>query len=200
MSLTVEPFSDSTINGSMQHYIAFLRGINLGKRRIKMETLRVLFEELRFSDVATFIASGNVIFSSRTSDASKLEAAIARHLAQSLGYAVDTFVRTRREVADIAAFPAFAPHEFANARNTIHVGFMSEHLSQIQQRALRACGTEVDAFSINERQFYWLCRIKSSDSEVWKSPAMKAVRLHSCSMRNLTTIRKLAALYPDPSS
>ncbi len=48
----------------MPRYIAFLRGINLGKRRLPMSQLRSSFEELGFSDVKTFIASGNVVFSS----------------------------------------------------------------------------------------------------------------------------------------
>ena len=39
----------------MQRYIAFLRGINLGKRRLPMSQLRDLFEELGFDDVDTFI-------------------------------------------------------------------------------------------------------------------------------------------------
>ena len=44
----------------MERYVAFLRGMNLGKRRIKNEELRREFEALGFEDVATFRASGNV--------------------------------------------------------------------------------------------------------------------------------------------
>ena len=54
----------------MHHHIAFLRGINLGKRRIKMEQLRECFEALKFAGVETFIASGNVVFSSKAADTS----------------------------------------------------------------------------------------------------------------------------------
>jgi uncharacterized protein (DUF1697 family) len=49
----------------MQRYIAFLRGINLGKRRLPMSQLKALFEELGFDDVETFIAGGNIVFSSK---------------------------------------------------------------------------------------------------------------------------------------
>jgi uncharacterized protein (DUF1697 family) len=45
----------------LQRYIAFLRGINLGKRRLPMSQLKALFEELGFREVETFIASGNVV-------------------------------------------------------------------------------------------------------------------------------------------
>jgi len=61
----------------MQRYIAFLRGINLGKRRLLMSQLKALFEELGFDDVETFIASGNVVFSSKVTNTSRLESQIA---------------------------------------------------------------------------------------------------------------------------
>ncbi|NIP60050.1 MAG: DUF1697 domain-containing protein, partial [Gemmatimonadetes bacterium] len=46
----------------MSRHVAFLRGINLGDRRVKMDRLRRHFEAMDLGDVATFIASGNVIF------------------------------------------------------------------------------------------------------------------------------------------
>ena len=41
---------------------AFLRGMNLGNRRISNADLRAEFESLGFQSVATFRASGNVVF------------------------------------------------------------------------------------------------------------------------------------------
>ena len=46
----------------MSQYIAFLRGINVGGHRVKMDRLRAIFIELGLQDVSTFIASGNVLF------------------------------------------------------------------------------------------------------------------------------------------
>ena len=47
---------------SVETYVALLRGINVGGRNVKMDRLREIFESLGFSNVETFIASGNVIF------------------------------------------------------------------------------------------------------------------------------------------
>ncbi len=182
----------------MHHYVAFLRGINLGRRRIKMEHLRHLFEEMKFADVATFIASGNVIFASNAGDGRRLQRQIQRHLWQSLGYEVDTFVRTRAEVAAVAAFRPFAPADFADPANTVHAGFLAEALPADQARQLVACRTEVDEFRVAGREFYWLCRIRTSESKVWTSPGIKALALSSFTMRNLTTVRRLTKQYPAP--
>ncbi len=110
----------------MQPYVAFLRGINLGKRRLQMSRLKALIEELGFSKVETFIASGNVLFSTKATDPTRLESRIARHLESSLGYAVDTFIRTAEEVAAIARSKPF-PQD-GQAGITIHVGFCRQRV------------------------------------------------------------------------
>jgi uncharacterized protein (DUF1697 family) len=177
-------------------YIAFLRGINLGKRRPAMAELRRLFEKMKFTGVATFIASGNVIFSAPSDDRAALEAQIEAHLLKALGYPVDTFVRTRAEVAAAAAFQPFAKRDMSNPANTVHVAFVKQPMDDTQAARLLACRTKVDDFCAAGREFYWLCRIRTPDSKVWASPEMKAVKLATLSMRNVTTMRKLAALYP----
>lgn len=183
----------------MHHYIAFLRGINLGNRRLKMDELRARFEELKFADVATFIASGNVVFSSKSADEAKLVRQIEQHLAKTLGYPVDTFLRTRAEVAAMAAYRPFSAADHAHPGHTVYGGFLRAPLSPAQTRGMVACRTDVDEFHVAGREYYWLCRIKSNESKAWATPGMRALKLPTSSMRNLNTIRKLAALYRVPA-
>ena len=91
----------------MPRYVAFLRAINVGGRVVKMERLRQLFEELGFAKVETFIASGNVIFESRSQSAPALQKKIESYLHKFLGYEVATFLRTDAELAKIAVYRAF---------------------------------------------------------------------------------------------
>lgn len=183
----------------MPHYIAFLRGINLGNRRLKMDQLRGLFEALKFRNVATFIASGNVIFESAARDASKLELQIERHLERSLGYPVDTFIRTRAEVARIAAFRPFPEKDLANPAHTLLGILFKTPLDPALARQVMAIRTDVDAFRFENRELYWLCRIRMSESKVWTLPEMRALKLPTSSMRNLTTLRLLAERFPPPA-
>jgi uncharacterized protein (DUF1697 family) len=57
----------------MLRCLAFLRAINVGGHIVKMEFLRDLFERLGFSNVKTFIASGNVMFEIQSKNAQILE-------------------------------------------------------------------------------------------------------------------------------
>ena len=181
----------------MTAYVALLRGINLGNRRVKMTTLAALFEEMGFGAVSTFIASGNVLFESPATDAGQLEEQIQHGLAESLGYTVDTFVRTRAEIAAVAAFRPF-PADMDDPANTVHTGFLKAPLGAEAAARLEACLTDVDEFRVEGREFFWLCRIRTSDSKVWSSPAMRAVGIRTSTMRNMTMLRKLAAQYPAP--
>lgn len=163
-----------------------------------MTELRAIFEEMKFSHVSTFIASGNVTFSSKIADSRKLEKRIESQLAKSLGYDVDTFVRNRAEVAAVAAFRPFTKADMDQPAHTVFAIFLKEGLRADQASHLLACRTSVDEFSVNGREFYWLCRIKSNESKVWASLQMRALKLPTTTMRNLTTVRKLAALCPTP--
>ena len=156
-----------------------------------MSQLKALFEELGFDAVETFIASGNVLFSSKPRAGSQLESRIARHLEASLGYAVDTSVRTAEEVAAIARTKVF-PEE-GKEGITIHVGFWHEPLALAVARKLAAVRTPEDELRIKGREYYWLCRVRTNESKVWSLPEIKALRLPSSSMRNMTSIRKLVA-------
>ncbi len=162
-----------------------------------MDVLRAHFEALGFTGVETFIASGNVIFASRANDPDKLSEKIAAHLEQSLGYKVDTFLRSRAEIAALVAGLPFHPSVATDDDTTIHVGFLARELTPAQRRGLLACRSPHDSFFVESRHYFWLCRgIKSHESKIWASAELKALRLPSSSMRNLTTVRKIAALHP----
>ena len=118
----------------MPRHVAFLRAINVGGHTVTMERLRGLFGELGLREVETFIASGNVIFSS-TAKAASLEAKLERHLHRALGYEVATFIRSDAEVERVAAYRAFkeTPGDFAGA---MVVGFLRQPLDAATTRAV----------------------------------------------------------------
>jgi uncharacterized protein (DUF1697 family) len=178
-------------SSAVVRYVAFLRGINLGKRRLPMSRLKALFQDLRFEEVETFIASGNVLFTSEMTDRAKLEAHIAAHLESSLGYRVDTFVRTAAEVVAIGKARVF--EEETEPGIIVHVGFLHEKMPPEVATKFCAIRSAADELRSRGREYYWLCRGRTSDSKIWTSPAMKSLRLPTSSMRNLTSVRKLIA-------
>ena len=84
----------------MTAFVALLRGINLGNRQLRMADLRRIAEELGLGSPSTFIASGNLLFTSDQGEPA-LKAALERRLAEHMGAAVGVMVRTAKQMAEV---------------------------------------------------------------------------------------------------
>ncbi|QNE74930.1 DUF1697 domain-containing protein [Streptomyces finlayi] len=88
-------------------YIAFLRGLNVPGRSVKMEDLRELFTEMGFASVRSYIQTGNVFFESEEEDREVLGATIRRGLGEALGFEVAVCLRTVPELEALVALDPF---------------------------------------------------------------------------------------------
>lgn len=178
----------------MPRYIALLGGINVGGHRVKMDALRASFEALDFAGVATFIASGNVIFETPEGDERALKARIEQHLHATLGYPVPTYLRTSDELVAVAAYEPFPGNKVEAAGGTLAIMFMDGPIPEASAATLRSFATPRDWFHIHGREIYWLSEGKMTESLVDWRLVGKSVTLPPNTMRNATTVRKLAAL------
>ena len=97
----------------MTSFVALLRAVNVGGTgKLPMSDLKAICEELGFTSVRTYIASGNVVFASRKSEAA-VKAVLEKRLAAYAGRAVGVLVRSAAEIAQVAfdnPFPKAAPN------------------------------------------------------------------------------------------
>ncbi|HSK20223.1 MAG TPA: DUF1697 domain-containing protein [Longimicrobiales bacterium] len=177
----------------MNRHVAFLRGINLGRRRVKMDDLRRAFEAFGLSDVATWIASGNVIFPHSGSGLQALEAGLEAHLAKSLGYDVATFIRSVGDLERITQLDLVEP---ARAEGfNLHVIFLRRKPDAGIRQALAALEGPDDQFHVPGRDVLWLRRGRLTDSPVNGRELEKALGSASSTMRNLNTVKQIVARY-----
>ena len=100
----------------MTLFIAFLRGINVGGRTVKNETLQEAFTSLGFQKIAAYKASGNVIFEGDTISHEEIRKKIEIKLQETLGYEVAVFVRTITQLKEIIKAEPFS--EMQNKEET----------------------------------------------------------------------------------
>jgi len=97
----------------MAAFVALLRAVNVGGTgKLPMNELKAMCEELGFGSVRTYIASGNVVFTSRKSEAA-IKSALEKRLQAYAGKPVGVAVRSAAEMAQVAAdnpFPKAAPN------------------------------------------------------------------------------------------
>jgi uncharacterized protein (DUF1697 family) len=141
----------------VQRFVAFLRGMNLGGRRIKNEELRRHFEEIGFEEVSTFRASGNVIFAApkREADA-KLAARVETELGERLGYEVPVFLRSGEEVVAVVAQQPFDPKKVERSKGKLQVSFLKKKPSAAANKKVLALATDEDLLALEGRELYWL--------------------------------------------
>lgn len=175
----------------MPRRFALLRGLNVGGHTVRMIQLREIFEDMGFSDVATFIASGNVIFDSDDTDSGALERRIEASLRAELGYDVATFVRTCDELTRIADEDPFPRTTVNRDGAALHVVFMRAEVPEPLREAVLALRRDTDDFQVRGREVYWLREGgRTSDSPVGVA-FVRAVGAMS-TMRNMNTVRRMA--------
>ncbi|MGE3821646.1 MAG: DUF1697 domain-containing protein [Isosphaeraceae bacterium] len=175
----------------MPKYFAFLRAVNVGGRNVTMERLRLLFEGWGFSDVKTFIASGNVLLSAPGAEPDEIETLIEAELQKALGYRVDTFLRSPEDLVRIASHRPFGQDD-PGPGHALHVGFLKSPPGTERLKGLERYRDEVDDFQTVGREFFWLCRGRVSDSDFSGSVLEKLIGAPA-TFRNVTTVRKMAA-------
>jgi uncharacterized protein (DUF1697 family) len=119
-------------------YVALLRAINVGGHSvIKMIDLRARFEALGLGDVTSYIQSGNVVFTTRETDASVIARRIEQDLAKSVACVTKAFVLTPAELKKAAAHNPLEPARSA-ATHKCHLMFLSRAPDAAHRAALDA--------------------------------------------------------------
>ena len=190
--LVVSSMDTHTTGPSMPRFAALLRAINVGGRTVKMTELCTLFEQARLTNVRSVIASGNVLFESRATDAAALEKRIESALRKGLGYDVGTFLRTPVELDAVVAHDPFDRADPVLDSHTVHVIFTRSTISPSSAARIVALATDYDEFHVFGREVFWRTRGRSSDSPI-KPGAFARAFDASGTARNITTVRKLAA-------
>jgi len=136
-------------------WIALLRGMNVGGHRITNADLARTFGELGFGSVATYRASGNVMFQA-DGDGAVLVPRIENGLKEALGYGVPTFLRDAAELRDIASVQPFTEEERAASRGKPQVTFLATVPEARSREAVLAMAPPEDRLMLRGRELYWL--------------------------------------------
>ena len=141
----------------MPRYAAFLRAINVGGRRVTNDELRACVATLGFDDVATFRASGNVIFGDPAGQSiGVLGRRLEECLGDSLGYAVPVFVREARQMRAIAGHQPFDAETVRAAGGRLQVLLMTSAPKAAARKAALALATDGDRLATRGSELYWL--------------------------------------------
>ncbi|MDQ1742025.1 MAG: hypothetical protein QOE23_364 [Pseudonocardiales bacterium] len=173
----------------MARFVAFLRAVNVGNRTVAMATARQALEELGYDEVASYVNSGNLLFSA-PGKASEHEAAIRAALEKVYGFEITTFVRT---AAQLRALVTAQPFGAVAAGHTHFVLFPLTRLTAPQKRAVEQLSNEHDTVVVAGRDVQWLIRSKSTETTLGPQRWKQALPDNPTTARNVTMLTKLVA-------
>ena len=168
--------------------VGFLRAVNVGRRRVPMSRLVAVCESLGYADVWTYINSGNVVFDATGTQAS-VEAAMEKALEVEFGFECTTFVRTARQLRNIAETRPFT----VAAGDTHFVTFLKKAPSASAAKAIEAMSTDFDTLVVQGADVHWRMHGRSIESQIAKRHWEKVLGPHSSTSRNVKALTKLSA-------
>lgn len=177
----------------MPTYIAFLRAINLGARRkFPKDAIREAAEAAGFTDVETYINTGNVRVTSRLRSRGRVEAALEGAFAERAGFEVPTIVLTPAELVAIADEAEGFGHSGRHYVSLLKEEPSAEAVRQVEERS-----TAGEVAKVGGRAVHLLLGENYHGARLTNAVVEKTLGV--ATNRNLTVIRELADRWGSPA-
>jgi uncharacterized protein (DUF1697 family) len=177
----------------MTKYVALLRGINVGgNNKVEMKQLRAVFEALKFSNVATYINSGNVIFSSPRKDAKNFVSEIEAAFQKSFGFAVRVIVRDEK---NFRAIEKSIPKGWINdIKQRTEIMFLWDEFAKKSTLKLIATNPDIDTLLYAGGAVVWHIADRTHYSKSGLRKFISTDVYRHMTARNVNTLRNIIAL------
>jgi uncharacterized protein (DUF1697 family) len=178
----------------MTIYLSILRGINVsGQKKILMADLSQLYRNLGFTDVTTYIQSGNVVFSTGEDlSAAMLCEKIEKAIREQYNFQVPVIVRTSDEIQKIAAENPFLSEKGIELEK-LHVTFLGKNPQPAEIKAVMDVHFPSDRFLIRGTEVYLYCPGGYGNTKLSNSFFENKLKVNATT-RNWKTVIKLAEL------
>ena len=171
--------------------ISILRGINVsGQKKIKMFDLKQLYEDLGFSEVVTYIQSGNVVFESEISDTKKLKEMIEKGITDQYDFGVPVIIRKHLDFKQIIEGCPFGKIDLEEGGTKVLLTLLAQTPNDASITQLMAYVKTPEQLVIKDKSIYLHCPNgygRSKLSNVFIENKLKV----QATTRNWKTVEKL---------
>ena len=192
MSMTQRSMTSKKSGSGVGVFVALLRGVNVGgNNMISMKALKQSFETLGYTDVVTYINSGNIIFTSNEADARKLEIEIEQMLARDYQLESKVVVRTLAEMAKLVK--SLPPSWEGDSEWRYNVIFLRHTIDSKKILGELPVKSEIEEVVYRPGALLWSAQVSAlTRSTMVKLPSRKLYQ--EMTVRNLNTTKKLHEL------
>ncbi len=171
-------------------YMALLRGINVGGRKIiKMDQLRESFEAMGLEDVKTYVQSGNAIFKAAKKSEETLSREIQDRILRDFGFSVSVIVVSSEEINRAIKGNPFVRKKGVDT-SKLHVTFLSQAPERSAVKALEALPAKPDEFRHSGKTIYLHCPNGYGTTKLSNNTLERVLSVRATT-RNWRTVNKL---------
>jgi uncharacterized protein (DUF1697 family) len=173
-------------------YIALLRGINVGGNTIiKMSELKASFEACGYTDVKTYINSGNVLFQTEEKNTERIIQTIEGMLSHTFHYTVRIVVSTHEQIKGILTN---VPEEWKRGNDLrCYIAFVRQPITPQEVAKEMAPKEGVDSLKIGKHVVYMSTKLNGLTKSGFTKIASKKV-YQDITIRNYNTVQKINTL------
>jgi uncharacterized protein (DUF1697 family) len=177
--------------------VALLRGINVGGHSaIGMTALQKLFVDLGHTDVATYVQSGNVVFTAKSGTTTQIAAKIEEQIAKTFGFNVSVLLRTPTDLNEVLTSNPYL--DIQDDPTKLYVTFLEKTPALNKVSSLEIPKGEAAVFTVAGREVFLHCldgygRTKLNNNFFERKLGMRATT------RNWKTINVLQAMVSETS-
>lgn len=176
-------------------YVALLRAVNVGGRKVAMDALRSVAETLGYQNVRTLVASGNLVFETKACAETRLEATLEAAIEKHFGLVSEVMVRNPKEWAAIIKanpYPGKAKKDPAHLVCVVCKDKPDAPAIDLWLESFRAKYDKGEQLKVIGREIY----VDYGDS-IGQSKLVLPKKLLTGTARNWNTVRRLDAMLND---
>ena len=158
----------------MPTYAVLLRAVNVGRRRVQMERVRELLSDNGFTDVATYINSGNVRVTTGTRTPTGVGAEVRRLLSHEFGFDIPCVARTVADLAAVAAQVDATPSPLGDDAHT-YVCFLDSEPDE-------AAAADLGQWDVDGER----AQVLGAQVVIWLTTPLPKARLSNARIEKLT--------------
>ncbi|MGC1515637.1 MAG: DUF1697 domain-containing protein [Maribacter sp.] len=174
----------------LETYVAFLRGINVsGQKKVPMASLKKLCEAIGFTQVSTYIQSGNVIFNSDADSQARSENLLSVAIAQAFGFQVPVLVRSFSEIERVLLDNPYKKRSEVET-NALYFVFLKSAAEATLLSNLKQEVFTNEVFEIGDRCLYLKCNAGYGKAKLNNNYIERRLKVDATT-RNYKTLNKV---------
>jgi uncharacterized protein (DUF1697 family) len=178
-------------NNQDANYVAFLRGINVGKNnQVRMEDLRKCFNTMGFSNASTISVAGNVLFGAQSTELDELSNSVERNLKKQFKFDIPVSVRSLNYIKEIIELNPFKNVEVTE-NTRLYVTFYSGYVDHKLKLPYKSADGDFKIIKITEGEIFSVLNINSNTSTPLLMTFLDKTFGKRCTTRNWNTVLKV---------